>query len=80
MVQNALELAKTYRMMEVQTMEQIGFYGVPISAEAAADAKERLCYWRAWVCSFIVAAKREATEEEAKELSAALIVLNSSRF
>ena len=80
MVKSALSLAAAYKRAEVNAMEQIAFHGVPVSMEVIADQKERLAFWRGAVVSLLITAQAEATEEEQRELSAAVLLVNSSRF
>lgn len=79
MVKSALSLAAAYKQAEADTMAALTPGGVLLSAEAVADAKERLAFWRGAVVSMLINAQEEATEAERRELSAAVLLVNSSR-
>lgn len=77
MVKNALELAGAFKQIETDALLSLCSGGAPINPEAVADMRERLSAWRGLVVSFLVQARTEATPEERRELSAALILVNT---
>ena len=78
MVRDALAFANDYKVMEVQTMEQLSPKGAGLPVDAVADAFERLRVWRSWAVSYLLAAWEQASEQERREIASALALVNSS--
>lgn len=78
MVRDALAFANDYKVMEVQTMEQLSPKGAGLPVDAVADAFERLRVWRSWAVSYLKEAEKEANEQERRLIRSALMMVNSA--
>lgn len=72
MVSDALRAAADFKQMEADTMRQLSPVGVVMGWEIIADTRERLAVARSSVLAYLLAARAEASEEERRELDAAL--------
>lgn len=79
MVRDALAFACDFQKIERDTLAALSPVGAALPVDAVADVMERLSVWRSWAVSVLIGALKEAkTEQERRDIQAALLAVKPS--